>query len=201
MPDKIISREVAARTLAEATGDTFSKEKIQKMIKYKVLSTNEKGRVLASGVEKLKQLPIYTLASPAELQTNRVFAAVAISGKDLTQSLILSTPNGRADALNELKLRGRSLTPQEEVSGWWQMADSSLDRLIAENSVLLGVIGGYVIEAAKIIEPVSRTSFQNRVSLIIEPITGEELEQYRGYVPGVRLGTRYVHPLDSKQNN
>ncbi len=198
---QIVSRAYAAQTLSASTGDTIAKGKMDTLIKYGVLSTNAKGRVLADSVSELEKLPNYELVSADDLQTAQALAAVAISGEKLTQSLILSSSNGRINALNELKRRGRVLAPQEEVSGWWQISDSSLDRLIAENSVLLGVIGGYVVEAAKIIEPVLRTSFQNRVSLIIEPITGKDLDKYRGYVPGVRLGTRYVHPLNSSEGD
>ena len=176
----IFSVAAASAALSQSTGDKVGKDKIETLKRFGFLPLDERDRILSSGVKNLAELPNYQLASAAQLKAHRLFPAVSITSQELEQSLTLSKHNGR---------------PDEEVSGWWQIEQSNLDRLIANESVLLGVIGGYIKEAATIVEAISRSSYQNRVSLIIKPITGKELEAYRGYIPGVRQGTRYVFPL------
>lgn len=191
----IFSVVAASAALSQSTGDKVGKDKIETLKRFGLLPLDERDRILSSGVKNLAELPNYQLASAAQLKAHRLFPVVSITSQELEQSLTLSKHNGRDEALEELSRKGRTLAPDEEVSGWWQIEQSNLDRLIANESVLLGVIGGYVKEAATIVEAISRSSYQNRVSLIIKPITGKELEAYRGYIPGVRQGTRYVFPL------
>ena len=73
-----------------------------------------------------------------------------------------------------------------DITGWWPVRDDMLDRLVTERAVILGIVGGYVREAARIrdgyrcMEDVRR----RRCAFLIAPLGGDDLEVLRGYVDG-----------------
>ena len=135
--EKIVAQTTAQKVLSEATGENIGTVKVKQLMKFNLLRCNDKGRITAESLEELAERPIYETLPAKEVLNTRAYVAIAISGENLDHSLVLSEKNSRDEALNELKRRGRSLAPQEELSGWWQIEELKLEHLIAENAVLL----------------------------------------------------------------
>lgn len=122
----------------------------------------------------------------------RVAFAAPVNDPDLGSSMFLSSSNGRADAVQGLVEQGMSLGAGQDVTGWWTIRDSMVDKLVEENAIILGVTGGFVRQAASVVALAATTDNYRRRAFLVEPIVGANLDRLLGYVPRMNPTGTYV---------
>lgn len=110
----------------------------------------------------------------------------------MTQSLALSPGNDLALAQKMARDCGLTNFNNNQLTGWWKILSERLQSAIETEGIIFGTAGGFVKEAAKVKMELGRISYQNRVAILIEPITGNELDYYKNfYFAEVRQSARY----------
>ncbi|PJJ45285.1 hypothetical protein ATK23_2548 [Glutamicibacter mysorens] len=79
-------------------------------------------------------------------------------------------------------------------SGFWQVASSNIEYLLAKKGIILSTIAGFVHEGARILSVVDEIDWQRRKVLGVRPLLGEELKPYLGFLPSKAIGPSVIRP-------
>lgn len=149
-------------------------------------------RLHAEDVDKYAQVRSRkTYVSGEKNISGRIGFAAPVNDPALGSSMFLSSSNGRADAVQGLVDQGMSLGAGQEVTGWWTARDSMVEKLVDEKSIILGVTGGFVRQAARVVAFAASDDGGRRAFLVL-PIVGAELDALLGYVPRMNQTGVYV---------
>lgn len=80
-----------------------------------------------------------------------------------------------------------------ELTGYWTIKQENSDLLVSTNGVLLSVTGGFVTEAARVRDLNCVIKLLQKKVYVVEPIVGDELTQYLGFVPDMQPVPKLVH--------
>lgn len=121
---------------------------------------------------------------------DHVAFAVPTTSSKLGYGLYLSPTNQRSAA--EEALGG--LPAGLEVTGWWQCREDMRHLISKESGLILGVVGGFVHEAARAVGPVVKSPGQsNRWAFLVQPLETARYKDVEGFVPSMPLGGTYVN--------
>lgn len=102
------------------------------------------------------------------------------------------------DNYRDLAERGLGGVPDGlDITGWWPTREEMLHRLVGEQAIVVGIVGGYVREAGMILQGFRclEPERYRRCAYLIEPLTDEALDAVRGVVEGAIGHTgMYVTP-------
>lgn len=120
--------------------------------------------------------------------------AAPINDPKLGAELSLSAHNSRREAIGGFQNNfGITIRPGQSVTGWWAIDDDIAKDLAENKGIILGVVGGLVIEAARIVSSDFYTNPEdNRKVFIIEILNEAMTQQYIGYVPRMNNTGTYV---------
>lgn len=127
----------------------------------------------------------------------RVGFAVPLSDPELTPDLELSEGHDAEEARRGLREQGITLGEDQFLSGWWGVRQEMVDRLVADNAPILGVIGGFVTSGGFITGLAATRLLDARRAFIVRRMTHAELEKYRGTVTKINQTGTYVQLPDS----
>lgn len=137
-----------------------------------------------AGVAELEAMRHKEWAKSTWWDASTPILAVPTNALDLGSSLYLSAGNDRQEAIDGyVTTSGHGQPPGTQVTGWWAVADEGVQRLVDEQGIILGVTGGFVFEAARVIALAKTREFYRRRAFLVAPLQHDELQQYLGYVP------------------
>ncbi|WP_237237101.1 hypothetical protein [Rothia nasimurium] len=184
-----------------AIGIHKSSSPLEDLIKNQLIEYTQK----ASGRYDIPQHEVNRLAAIAANKTytsgvtqvnfNLPYAFAAPTNDcNLGAELSLSAHNGLTDAKKGFQNKfGITLQPGQSVTGWWAVDDSIAKDLAQNKRLILGIVGGLVIEVGRI----SCTEFyarpeDNRKAFIIEKLDTIQSQKFIGYVPRMNNTGTYV---------
>lgn len=141
------------------------------------------------------QAPLHSDEVPLDLPID-VAVSITDPSANMTQSLALSPGNDLNAAQIMAANKGLHNAHNSHLTGWWKFHPQKVQQAINTNGIIFGVAGGFLKEAGRIKLELGRINYQNRVGLLIEPITGEELAYYQTFFfAGVRQSARYYEQV------
>lgn len=170
---------IPRRTAAEILG--ISDPSVRKLIAAGRIATDEAGRPRRSAVEQLDAQRAIQL-SPGHGKP--LAFACPITDAGLDSSLLLRGQEDIAEA--NRGLAGQGLPASRSLSGWWEIRDELAERLADEHGILLGVIGGFVVEVARVKHIAARSDYRRRKAFDVKMLAGAEAAPWLGFVPGMR---------------
>lgn len=138
--------------------------------------------LLAADVDRLAaQRASRTYVTKLENITGTIGFAVPVSNPELGSSMYFAPGSDNwTEAHNGVLSQGLTPHTDDKFTGWWNIKDDILDRLIAERSVMLSTVGGFVKEAAQIVGLATTSDYRRLRALVVREL---DVEQYRGFIP------------------
>lgn len=169
-----IAKAAASRVL-----NTSPVEKIDLLIKARLLETNEKGKVSYKSVLKLSPVTkVYDPCGADGFKKNKETAFfVPTSDPDLGLSMMISESNGRAQALAAL---GRVLDKDEDVTGWWSISKPNADLLVKREGLIVSITAGWVSEVARVVELACVDPLTQRKAFVVKKLSIEIRDHMQG---------------------
>lgn len=85
---------------------------------------------------------------------------------------------------------------QYQGTGAWQVAEDKARDLAAQKGLIVGVIGGLIVEVARVIAYGGAIAYRQRRLFVIEPVSSEYEQQWRGRkVVGMTQTPRFLHDM------